>query len=115
MKIAVAALTDTPSTRVSSNPARAPYFLLFNEQGGFVEVVRNPFRWGGGTKGYGIGSILRDNMVDTLIAGKFRKELQDTLRDYGLTLMEGEGTIRKSIEDLLSMAEMDAELDTIKS
>ena len=115
MKIAVAALADTPGTRVSSNPARAPYFLLFDEQGGFVEVVKNPFRWGGGTKGYGIGSILRDNMVDTLIAGKFRKELQDTLRNYGLTLMEGKGTIMKSVEDLLSMADVDAELDTIKS
>jgi hypothetical protein len=43
MKIAIAAMTPDVDFLIAKYGARAPFYLLFDEQGEMLEVVCNPF------------------------------------------------------------------------
>ena len=43
MKIAVAAMASDVDSEIAKQSARAPFYLLFDKQGGMLEAISNPF------------------------------------------------------------------------
>lgn len=112
MKIAVAALNSSIESHVSSYPLRAPYILLFDESGGFLEALKNPFNKASGHKGYGMARFLNDNMVDMLIARNFPPSMDRIFREAGIQMRETETNTNHSISDYISPG---PELDTTQA
>ena len=102
MKIAVAALTSLTDSQVSSYPLRAPFILFFDESGGFLEAVDNPFRKAGGHKGYGMARLLSDNMVEMLIVRDIPPAMSRIMEEAGVRVMETEGDALRSISEYIS-------------
>lgn len=102
MKIAVAALNSSTTSPISSYPLRAPYILLFDEAGGFLEAVNNPFEKAVGHKGYGIARLLSDNMVNMFIAGNISPSMDRILREAGIGCKESEANSIESVEECLA-------------
>ena len=110
MKIAVAALTASNDSRVSSYPLRAPFFLFFDEAGGFIEAVDNPFKKATAQKGYGIARLLSDNRVDALVTKKIQPVMAKILDETGIRVVETE---KDSIQDISEFFDPEPEVDTI--
>jgi len=102
MKIAVAALNRSTKSQVSSYPLRAPFLLLFDESGGFLEAVDNPFKKAAHHKGYGLVRLLSDNMVDMFVARDFTPSMNRILNEAGITIKETEADIIGSVEECVS-------------
>lgn len=112
MKIAVAALNSSTESQVSSYPLRAPFILLFDESGGFLEAVDNPFKKAAGHKGYGMARLLSDNMVDILIARDFPPSMDRIFKEAGIGMKETEADTLRSVSDCISP---EPELDTTQA
>ena len=110
MKIAVAALTALNESRISSYPLRAPFFLFFDESGGFIEAVDNPFKKAAAQKGYGIARLLSDNRVDALVTKKMQPVMANILNEAGIRVVE---TDKDTIDDIAAFFAPEPEVDTI--
>jgi predicted Fe-Mo cluster-binding NifX family protein len=97
MKIAVAAMRKNECSEISVQAGRAPYYLIFTEDGKLLETVSNPFKVGGGGAGFGVAKMLADIGVDTVIAGKFGANMIGALKERGLQYHEMTGVIKDSI------------------
>ncbi len=71
--IAVASDGAKPASAVSETVGKAPYFIIFDEKGVYMESVPNRFR---GTEGAGLAAVgmLKDSGVKVIIARSFPSE-----------------------------------------
>ena len=80
MKKVIAALGPQPDAPVAENAARAPYFLVFeNDQ--FVEAIKNPFTVGGWAW-FAVAEMLKDLWADVFVAKKVGPNLKQMLDQY---------------------------------
>jgi predicted Fe-Mo cluster-binding NifX family protein len=93
MRIAIASYKNDVDSQVAEQAGRAPFFLIFDDGESPVETVKNPFSVGGGGAGYGVAKMLADKSVDTVIAGKFGRNMIDALKQRNLTYRETGGTV----------------------
>lgn len=84
MKIAVAAVKKEVGSDISGQAGRAPYYLIFNESADLLEVLKNPFRVGGGGAGFGVAKMLADRQVDAAVAEKFGPKMMGALKERGI-------------------------------
>ena len=78
-RIAVAAESAQPEASVSAVAARAPYLLLFDARGEFLESHPNPVSDRPGGAGPALADWLAENQIGTLIAGDFGAKLASAL------------------------------------
>ncbi|HHO47981.1 MAG TPA: hypothetical protein ENN06_05960 [Desulfobacteraceae bacterium] len=69
--IAVAAEGETAESSVSTQSARVPYFLFFDDQGVLAEAVVNPFREVQRGAGPQVADFLAAKGIRIIIAGEF--------------------------------------------
>lgn len=82
MKKVVASLGPNPNDPIAENAARAPYFLVF-EDDKFVEAVKNPFTmWGWAW--FAVAQMLKDIWADVFVAKKIWSNLKNTLDQFGI-------------------------------
>lgn len=98
MKIAIAGAGKTKNDDVSDRAGRAPFYLIFDESRELLEVIDNPFSFGGGGAGFSVAKMLADKDVNLVIAGKFGPKMTGALEERGLEYHEFNG----KIEDALS-------------
>lgn len=101
MIFAIASIDKNEDSEISSRGGRAPYFLLFDDKGTFLESLPNPFAVGGGGAGPASAKMLADKHVTTVVAGKIGEKMQEALEDRGLTYYEKEGDIKDALDHLL--------------
>ncbi len=101
MKIAVASLGKDENSDVSERAGRAPYYLIFNENGELLESVKNPFAMGGGGAGFGVAKMLADKGVGIVIAGKFGPNMTSAMEARGLKYTEVGGKVRDALNEVL--------------
>ncbi|XLQ20092.1 MAG: NifB/NifX family molybdenum-iron cluster-binding protein [Candidatus Moraniibacteriota bacterium] len=94
MKIAVGSMDKNIDSTVSSQAGRAPFFLIFDENGTLLETIKNPFSTGGGGAGLGVAKMLADKSVDKIIAGKFGDKMIEALNTRGVDFEEKEGIVQ---------------------
>lgn len=97
MKIAVAAYQKSQTSEISVQAGRAPFYLLFDERGALLEILKNPFSIGGGGAAFGVAKMLADKQIQMVIAGKFGSNMIDSLNEKGIQTCEMKGIVKESL------------------
>ncbi len=86
MKKIIASLVETENYEVANNAARAPYFIVF-EDDKFIKSIKNPFvSWG--WAGFAVAELLKDEWCELFIAWKIGGNLKDKLEEYEIKFEE---------------------------
>ena len=84
MRKIVASLTDNKNSQIAENAARAPYFLVF-EDDKLVKVIKNPFIvWWGAW--FAVAQLLKDEEADVFVAKKVWPNLERLLNEYWIKI-----------------------------
>ncbi len=71
---------------IASNAARAPYFIVF-EDDKYVKSIKNPFvSWG--WAGFAVSELLKDEWCELFIAWKIGENMKGQLEEYGVKYEE---------------------------
>lgn len=100
MKIAIATIGKKQDAEVSKRAGRAPYYLIFNEEGELIETILNPFAFGGGGAGFAAAKMLADKAVDVFIAGAVGGNMSGALDERGVKYFKRTGTAKKVAQEI---------------
>ena len=103
MKIAVAVVEKNVEAEIGQQAGRAPFYLIFDENGKVVETISNPFSIGGGGAGFAVAKMLADKKVDIVIAGRFGPNMAQALTERGLKYYEKTGIVKDAILEFISI------------
>ena len=82
MKKIIASLTDWENFEIANNAARAPYFIIFNDNQ-YIETIKNPFvNWWWAW--FAVAELLRDKWCELFIAWKIWGNLEQKLNEYNI-------------------------------
>jgi len=97
MKIAIATVDKSAQSQISTRGGRAPYYLIFNQEGELLETIKNPFSTGGGGAGTGVAKMLGDKNVDIVIAGEVGEKMAESLKNKNIEFKTKEGIAEEAI------------------
>jgi predicted Fe-Mo cluster-binding NifX family protein len=100
-KIAVASNGKTAQASVSSQAAKCPYYLIFDNKGKLTEVIDNPYRNARGGAGPSAANFLARRGVSMVIAGNFGSKMINTLKSKGITHLEFKGNAGDAVKKAL--------------
>jgi len=86
MKKVVASLVEGDKYEVASNAARAPYFIVFDNDK-FIKSIKNPFV-SGGWAWFAVAELLKDEWCELFIAWKIGENMKGQLEKYGIKYEE---------------------------
>ncbi len=100
--IAVAAVEDCIDSEISRNAGRAPYYLIFDENGDLLKSITNPAhgRGRGGSSAIVVDFLLEES-CKTVIAGNFGDKMRDQLKANEIEYHQLEGTVKEVLQTLL--------------
>lgn len=102
MKIAIASEGDNENSQVSMVTGRAPYYLIFEDEK-LVEVVKNPFAFGGGGAGFGVAQMLANKGVEVVVSGKFGPNVTSFLQSKGIKIVEMSNiSVKEAVREVLN-------------
>jgi predicted Fe-Mo cluster-binding NifX family protein len=101
MKIAVATVEKNENSEISQRAGRAPYYLIFDENGKVLETISNPFSVGGGGAGFGVAKMLADKDVDIVVAGRFGPNMSEALKSRGVNYQEKTDNAKNAISEVV--------------
>jgi predicted Fe-Mo cluster-binding NifX family protein len=91
-KICVATQEKSPEAAVSDLAALAPYFLIFDEKGNFLEAIDNPLKDEKGKAAKLLGGFLTEKGVTTVIGKDYCGDIVGILKNQGITPYNFEGS-----------------------
>ena len=100
MRIAVAAEGNDASMDVSYYGGRAPYFLVFDEEGNMMDAFPNPFKGIDRHAGYEVSMLMAEEGVDAIIAGLFGPTMINELSARGIRCITKSGCARDAVLSL---------------
>ena len=100
MKIAIAIINKEENAEISERGGRAPYYLIFNEKGEFIETISNPFALGGGGAGFAVAKMLADKGVDVFVAGTIGGNMAGALKERGIKHFEKTGAAKQAAQEI---------------
>ena len=98
--IAIAADGDNPDAAISPMAGKAPWYLIFDEQGAFVQAKANPGRNSDRDSSAAVISLLREASCATVVAGRFGGKLRARLDAENIAYLEQEGSVRAALKRL---------------
>jgi predicted Fe-Mo cluster-binding NifX family protein len=86
MRKIIASLVEWENFEIANNAARAPYFVVF-EDDKFVKTIKNPFvswwwAW------FAVAELLKEEWCDKFIAWKIGWNLKEKLEEYNISYEE---------------------------
>jgi len=102
MKIAVAADASDIDTDVADQGARAPFFLIFGNDGRLHATLANPVAAGGQHAGPAAAQFLAGQGVGLVAAGDFGPRFLDALDEHNIGHVQAAGRITDVIARLLA-------------
>ena len=85
MKKIIASLIEGENYEVANNAARAPYFIVFNDEK-YEKSIKNPFvSWGWAW--FAVAELLNEEDCDLFIAWKFGWNLEEKLNEYKINYL----------------------------
>ncbi|MGD8484359.1 MAG: NifB/NifX family molybdenum-iron cluster-binding protein [Thioalkalispiraceae bacterium] len=102
MRIAIAATGNEPASQVSQHGARAPYYLVYDENGTFQEVHKNPYANSERGAGPKVARFLMQLGVQLLVAGDFGGRFVEELETGGIKQLHMTGIISEIITDVIA-------------
>ena len=100
MRIAVAATKKDKSADVSYYGGRAPFFLIFDEEGNLLDSFPNPYADIERHAGYEVCKMLIEKGVDILVAGLFGPTMINELSAQGIKCITKSGSARDAVLQL---------------
>jgi predicted Fe-Mo cluster-binding NifX family protein len=91
-KICVATKEKSPEAAVSDLAALAPYFLIFDAKGNFIEAIDNPLKDEKGKAGKLLGGFLTEKGVTAVIGKDYCGDIVGILKNQGITPYNFEGS-----------------------
>jgi predicted Fe-Mo cluster-binding NifX family protein len=99
-KIAIASEGKDVNSQVSPVSGRAPYYLIF-ENGELTKTIKNPFVYGSGGAGLGVGQMLYNEGVNLVISGKFGDKMIQMFNDKNMDYkIENNKKIKQIIDEI---------------
>jgi hypothetical protein len=93
----VSSARDVSGT-VGENVTSSQYFLIFDHDGKFIDIIKNPFFDGGKEAEQGIVNFLAAGQIAAIAAEKFDEALGDQLRRKNIQFFEISGPIEEAIK-----------------
>lgn len=100
MKIAIAANSQDPNAAVCMHAARAPYYLIYDD-GALLDVISNPYCSVERGAAPRAAELLREQGVESLVAGEFGDRFIAKLEEQNITPLQGVGLVSKMIQEAL--------------
>ena len=91
MKIAIATEVDNPSAEISSQGARALFYLVFSADGHLSEILENPYTSNATHVGPDVANMLNEIHVTKVIAGRFGPKFKEALEKKHVECIEQTG------------------------
>ncbi len=101
-KIAVAAVGESINSEISMNAGRAPYYLIFDENGDFRKAIKNPAQSSRGGASTVVIDLLLQESCKTVIAGNFGEKMQIQLKANEIKYYEREGIVKNVVQSLVN-------------
>ena len=98
MKIAVPAAGSEKNSLISEETGRAPYFLIFDEKGHFIEAIKNPAKDQAGGISRTVVSLLSDNNVTMIIAKSIGDKMKQALTAHHINFTNNTGTADDAVK-----------------
>lgn len=102
MKIAIATTENKEDAQISEQGGRAPYYLIFDENGAVIEFIKNPFAVGGGGAGFSVAKMLADKNVDVCVAGVMGENMTGALEERGVKFVEKTGIAKEVASEIVT-------------
>lgn len=97
MKIAVATENNDPSAEISSQGARALFYLIFDADGQLIEIFENPYTGNATGVGPDVANMLINIHVTKVIAGRFGPKFKETLVSNHVKCIEHTGFAAQAV------------------
>jgi predicted Fe-Mo cluster-binding NifX family protein len=91
MKIAIATENNDPSAEISSQGARALFYLVFGTDGQMSEILENPYASNATRVGPDVADMLINMQVTKVIAGRFGPKFREALESNRVECIEQTG------------------------
>ncbi|WP_319547988.1 NifB/NifX family molybdenum-iron cluster-binding protein [Desulfogranum marinum] len=101
MKIAVPATGAEKNSLISEETGRAPYYLLFDEKGHFIEAMKNPAKDQAGGISRTVASLLSANNVTIIIAQAIGDKMKQALTAHNIKFVNNGGAADDSVKTFL--------------
>ncbi len=86
MKTIISSLNEGENYEIAKNAARAPYFIVFEDEK-YIKDIKNPFTtWGWAW--FAVADLLKKEWCNKFIAWKIWGNLQDKLDEYWIKYEE---------------------------
>jgi len=102
MKIAVAVMKPDVEASITKHGARAPYYLLFNEEGEMLEALSNPYIDVDRGAAPLAAGLLADKGVTLLAAGDFGPRFFSELKARGIETIQRSGQVSDIVSQLIA-------------
>ena len=99
--IAVASDSHESTGSISTVAARAPYFLVFDQDGNLLETIANPHTDAPGGAGPSTAIFLADKQVNIVIAGRFGTKMSNALKAANIKYVEKQGIILEVVKGVI--------------
>jgi predicted Fe-Mo cluster-binding NifX family protein len=100
-KIVVAAEGKTAAAKVSGVAARAPYFLIFDGSGKFLEAVDNLYKTARRGAGTSVVPFLAQKGATVVVAGEFGGKMIQAMKGKGMRYLEFRGSAEEALKKVL--------------
>jgi len=100
MKIAIATENNDPSSTISSQGARALFYLVFGADGHMVEILENPYAGNTTNVGPDVANMLINMHVTKVITGRFGPKFKEALKNNHVECIEQTGFAAQAVKEL---------------
>ena len=102
MKIAIATESNDPSVEISSQGARALFYLVFGADGHLSEILENPYASNTSRVGQDVANMLINIHVTKVIAGRFGPKFKEALEKKHVECIEQTGLAAQAAKELFN-------------
>ena len=104
-RIAIAAVGDNVNSEISMIAGKAPYYLIFDEDGVLLKSIKNPGQSSSRKSSSVVINLLLNESCKTVIAGKFGEKMKNQLKTNNIEYYERYGIVKAVIQTLGSANE----------
>ena len=101
MKIAVPAIGQEPGTSISKETGRAPFFLVFDEKGHFLEAIQNPARDQSGGISRTVVALLTTHDISLIVAEAIGDTMKQALTGQGIDFVIKTGAAADAVQSII--------------
>ncbi len=101
MKIAVPAIGPEPGTSISKETGRAPFFLVFDEKGNFMEAIQNPARDQFGGISRTVVALLTTHDISLIVAESIGDKMKQALTDHRIDFVIKTGAAADAVKSII--------------